>query len=159
MTERCVGCGLEVAAAAGPVHRYMTAAPQCWALYGERLATLSSDARLRDALIMCVDAYAVQHPGEAGPPAIRSVALHLINMHSYFVAGRAVSPPRPARDREAFHRLTPPTALASRSVADVPVDGTPERIAAAVRDWALAVWEAWREHHAQVAVWAAQSSK
>src|SRR5262245_25299297 len=159
MTARCEGCGAEFAQQAGPTHRYMLSSPGCWARYGELLAVLSPDRSLATPLMMCVDAYAVQHPGTPNPQAIQSVAVHLVNMHGYLVRGRPVAPPQLAGHKGAFHWLTPPTKPASRSVADVPLAGSPEEIAAAARMWVRSVWDAWEVHHAQVAAWAAQFAR
>src|SRR5450759_4052888 len=103
MIERCVGCGADFEVVTGPIHRYMTSAPGCWARYGELLGSLSIQPRLQAARQMCVDAYAVQHPGTPSPQAIQSVAVHLLNMHEYLVLGRPVTPPRLARHKGAFH--------------------------------------------------------
>lgn len=78
--ERCPGCGVELPAFAGPVHRYMESSPSCWVAYGEVLARECSDPALMAAHRLTVDAYAVQHPGRPSPQSIQSVALHLISL-------------------------------------------------------------------------------
>lgn len=156
MSERCVGCGAEFEAQNGPTHRYMLSSPGCWARYGEVLAALSADRALEAPLVMCVDAFAVQHPGTPTPQAIQSVAVHLINMHSYLVLGRAVSPPRLVGHKGAFHWLTPPGVPAEHTVRTIPLTGSHTELKDAARVWVGAVWAAWAPHHAQIATWAAR---
>lgn len=159
MVERCVGCGLEVEVIDGPTHRYITSAPGCWALYGALLAVLSADRRMQSALVMCVDAYAVEHPGTPNPQAIQSVAVHLINMHGYLVRGRPIAPPRLAGHKGAFHWLTPPAVPANRTVRSVPLGGSAGELVDAARLWVESAWAAWKNHHAQVDAWAARYSR
>src|SRR5437764_9967088 len=79
---RCVGCGALVPATAGPTHRYLLSAPACWAMYGELIAGLFSDPAAAPYRQLCVDAYAVQHPGEPNEQAIQSVAGHLLSLYT-----------------------------------------------------------------------------
>jgi hypothetical protein len=155
MTERCVGCGATVEKIEGPVHRYMTSAPGCWARYGELLGALAIAPSLQAARVMCVDAYAAQHPGTPNPQAIQSVATHLINIHAYVVRKRPVSIPRISGPKGVFHWMTPPSFASARTVFDVPVDATGEALTAAARAWAESVWAAWSPHHAQIESWSA----
>ncbi len=78
-SERCVGCGAVVPRVAGPVHRYMTSAPGCWALWGTLNARLMSEPSHGPYRQLIVDTYAVQHPGTPGPQAIQSVGAHLVS--------------------------------------------------------------------------------
>lgn len=153
MTEECVGCGAIVDAIEGPVHRYMTAAPGCWERYGEVLSALSSDAALQTARLMCVDAYAAQHPGAPTPQAIQSVAVHLMNCYGYLVRGRPVGVPRFAGHKGMFVWLHPPTFRAVRTVHLMPTIGTHDALTSAARAWVESVWNAWSPHHAQIAQW------
>ena len=159
MTEACVGCGAVVEVMDGPIHRYMTSAPGCWARYGELLGVLAIQPTLMAARQLCVDAYAVQHPGTPNPQAIQSVALHLCNLHGYLVRGRSVSVPRMLGHKGAFHWLQPPSFAMSRTVFDVPVTADGAAIGEAARDWAESVWAAWSPHHTQVAAWYARFTK
>jgi hypothetical protein len=167
MTERCVGCDAEVPVVDGPIHRYMTSAPGCWQRYGELLSVLYAQPALQPALIMCVDTYAVQHPGTPNPQAIQSVALHLLNLYGYLERGRPVSSPQATLSERAFHSiaphslranywLEPPSFAATRTVFDMPISGTPDVMAAGARAWAESVWGAWSAHHEQVAEWYAK---
>jgi hypothetical protein len=164
MTERCVGCGGEFPRIEGPTHRYMTSAPGCWQRYRALLEVLYSQPGLRSALVMCVDTYAVQHPGAPGPQAIQSVAVHLLNMHGYLVRGRPVQIPQKTFSERAFDAivptsrralfwLEPPSFSGSLTVLDMPITGTGDEITVGAQAWAQAVWMAWAPHHVQVAEW------
>jgi hypothetical protein len=134
----------------------MTSAPGCWARYGELLGVLAIQPTLMVARRLCVDAYAVQHPGTTNPQAIQSVALHLCNLHGYLVQGRPVTVPRMLGHKGAFHWLQPPSFAGSRTVFDVSVTADGAAIGEAARAWAESVWAAWSPHHAQVADWYAR---
>lgn len=153
MKESCVGCGAVVEAVHGPVHRYMTSAPGCWARYGELLGTLTVEPMLQVARTMCVDAYAAQHPGTPNPQAIQSVARHLLNLHDYLVRHRPVSVPHVFGHKGAFHWLQPPSFVSTRTVFDVPLSASSATINEAARAWAESVWAAWSPHHGQVSAW------
>jgi hypothetical protein len=169
-TIRCVGCGAEVPDVDGPTHRYMTSAAACWQRYGELLAVLYGRRELQRALTMCVDTYAVQHPGEPGPQATQSVIVHLLNMHSYLVAGRPVGLPQktfsdqelakiiPAAERTAAW-LEPPPFAGGLTVFDMPEAGDASEIEEAARAWATSTWTAWSVHHARIAQWYAACSR
>jgi hypothetical protein len=155
-TELCVGCGAAVEKIDGPFHRYMTSAPGCWARYGELLSVFAIDPGATATRVLCVDAYAAQHPGTPGPQAIQSVAVHLLNMYGYLVLARPVAIPQTLglnEQKGAFRWLEPPPFTASRTVFDVPFDAPLEEIAVAARDWAESVWDAWSPHHAQIVEW------
>jgi hypothetical protein len=158
VTECCVGCAAEFDAIEGPIHRYMTSSPACWACYGELLGGLAVQPALAESRIYCVDAYAVQHPGTPNPQAIQSVAVHLLNMYGYLVRGFPVTPPRLAGHKGAFRWLNPPAKPAARTVRDMPIAGDAAAIGAASRAWAEAAWAAWAGHHAQIAEWHAMYS-
>jgi hypothetical protein len=153
MPERCVGCGAEFEAIEGPIHRYMTSSPGCWACYGELLGALAIQPGLMEARLYCVDAYAVQHPGTPNRQAIQSVAVHLLNMYGYLKCGLPVTPPRLAGHKGAFRWLNPPANPAARTVRDMRLSGGSKMIALASRAWVEAAWGAWAEHHPQIAEW------
>lgn len=93
--DPCRGCGALVPDTEGPTHRYLGASPGCWAVYGEILEKEYSDYRYWRAHRFTVDAYAVQHPGESSPPAIQSVAVHLISL--YLMLEKTRRPKKPQR--------------------------------------------------------------
>ena len=171
MIERCVGCGAEVRAIDGPTHRYMTAAPACWQRYGELLSVLyvqpTDQPKYQAALIMCVDTYAVQHPGTPNPQAIQSVGVHLLNLYGYLVRGRPVRIPQKTLSESAFHSIAPPSSRAAYwleppsfastlTVFEMPISGTSDAMATAARAWAESAWAAWSAHHEQIAEWYAK---
>ena len=107
----------------GPVHRYIGASPGCWALYSPLVVGEQPDPLLlghsrvtatstvvpsrRELGAFVVDAYAVQHHGDASPQAVQSVAVHLLTLHG--ILARGLDPSRaiwlrlrPLRTRGVF---------------------------------------------------------
>ncbi len=80
--EPCVGCGAVLPAIPdGPVRRYMTLSPVCWAIFNA-LNDPERPLEFAPFNALIVDAYAVQHPGvPSSPQAINSVAVHLMTLH------------------------------------------------------------------------------
>jgi len=154
MKTRCLGCGAEFDEMDGPTHKYMTSSPACWARYGELLGVLATRHDLQAVRQMCVDAYAVQHPGTPNPQAIQSVALHLLSVRRYLVEGLPIVPLRVIGEKGAFVWLTPPATRGARTVADMPIHGTANVLRDAARSWVESAWAAWAPHHRQVALWA-----
>ncbi len=155
-TERCVGCGAVVPAIEGPVHRYMTSAPGCWAMFGELCARLLRDPLDTPGRQLCFDAYAVQHPGSRGPQAIQSVAGHLVSLYSQLVRGDSAAHAhvlieRATQNERELHWLAPPSFAGALTVAHVlPQIEIPY---SAGVEWATSAWQAWAPHHAQVRLW------
>lgn len=152
---RCVGCGAVVPATEGPTHRYMTSAPACWATYGELTAVLLSDPAATSYRQWCVDAFAVQHPGEPTEQAIQSVAAHLLSLYATLelnapgAGSHRVINAVTAR-KGAYAWLTPPIAF-TVTVGDVLASR--DQLHDAAHKWARSAWDAWRPHHDQVKAW------
>lgn len=157
--KRCFPCGAPVPEQDGPTHRYMASSPGCWAVYGEVLAREYEDVRYAANHRLTVDAYAVQHPGEPGRQALRSVCLHLCSLH--LVLERAVPPQRATEmlaslaERDDYTWLEPPPSTGAVTVADVHAAVDPFDHLARVEDWARSAWAAWRRHHATIRAWVA----
>jgi hypothetical protein len=140
----------------GPIHRYMTSAPGCWAMFGELNARYLSDPAAVPYRKLCADAYAVQHPGTPGPQAIQSVALHLVSLYGQLELGQSSEVAhclmeRGVRFKGRFHWLTPPTFKDARTIAFMLAhldDPLP-----AAREWAASAWQAWAAHHDQIRAW------
>jgi hypothetical protein len=150
----CVGCGGLVPDEDGPVHRYMTAAPACWRLYGE-LGARGLPRTARSALI--VDAYAVTHPGVRGPQSTPSVWIHLVTLcatlEQRWPVEEAIRIRRVAADAfDAWPWLDRPTTMGEITVADVDraVRSADPAAAALVEAWVRAAWDAWSGHHGAV---------
>lgn len=162
MTRRipCLDCRASVPDTDGPTHRYIGASPGCWALYGEVLTRDPGPEGNPPEHRLIVDAYAAQHPGSESLSAIRSVAGHLIVLH--LVIERALPPSRITdtirryAERPEYRWLPPPADLGSRTIVDVHAARGRERPAEACTEWAIAVWEAWAEHHETIRTWAAR---
>jgi hypothetical protein len=161
-TSPCPGCGVVLPVVEGPTHAYMESSPACWSAYAEVLAREYSDPALFARVHrLTVDTYAVQHPGHDSPPAVQSVAVHLISLCALHEQGAT---PERARDliREAVRvrgrhpRLARPADLGAVTVAEVRAARTPAEHEERVRAWARSAWDAWGEHHPQVRAWLAE---
>lgn len=158
MLSSCVGCGVELEAIEGPVHRYLESSPACWAAYGAVLEREYSDRAYGGVHRYTVDAYAVQHPGRRSPQTIQSAAVHLIRLCLMLEEGIsatvAVAAIVAAAARKAdYHWLEPPASRGTLTVAYARAAATPAEHQARVREWAECAWQAWAPHHAQVRAW------
>jgi hypothetical protein len=155
----CPGCGAELPAHDGPVHRYIESSASCWAKYGDLLAREYQDPAYMSAHRLTVDTYAVQHPGTPSARAIRSVAAHLISLHAVLELAlgshEATSLIKVCVDRGRFTWLSPPQGAYRLNVLHPLAATTAAEHVAAVREWAEGTWEAWAQHHGQVRAWAA----
>ena len=156
LTELCIGCGATVPCVDGPVHRYMTSAPGCWARYGEVCAHHFSDVEASRYRQFCVDAYAVQHPGQPGPQATQSVGCHLVSLLAQIELGLPPSRASTLMQRGiqlkgCFTWLAPPSFEGARTVLFMLAHLDDAPIAA--RAWAESAWQAWGVHHSQVRRW------
>ncbi len=161
MTEdriACLGCGGLVPDIDGPSHRYMLAAPGCWAAYtgmlggGRRVPTDGRDAGIHPGLT--IDAYAVQHPGEANPQAIQSVWVHLITLHlaleQGWPAASLVAIRRAGADLTVDRpRLPPPASMGPITAIDIS-EAADADVVKLVRRWVDGAWQAWHDHHDDV---------
>ena len=157
--EHCVGCGAAVPRVAGPTHRYMTAAPGCWAMHGELSAHLLQDPHAILYRQLCVDAYAVQHPGSPNPQAIQSVAVHLLSLYAQLERGFSgpAAPgfiQRAVQRKHQYHWLPPPSFDGVRTLGHVLAHL--DRPAIAAHEWATDAWQAWALHGQQVEQWYVQ---
>jgi hypothetical protein len=151
-TVECVGCGGRVPAIDGPIHRYMTASPGCWQAYTELMAgnlPPSPEAGL------AVDAYAVTHPGVAGPQSTPSVWIHLITLCCALERGwpieRAVFLRRLGADSfRGWPWLERPVSMGDVTAIDVAAAlqrGDGAAAAGLTARWVRAAWTAWATHH------------
>ena len=75
------GCGYVLHDIDGPTHNYMLSSPACFAAYTEVLAFEYSDPLLMRTHRLTIDAFAIQHPGDAiSRQAIPSVGLDLARL-------------------------------------------------------------------------------
>lgn len=154
----CVGCGAMLPPAEGPVHRYMTASPACWAAYGAVLAREYSDRAYAKFHRLSVDAYAVQHPGSPCSESIQSVAVHLCRLCLILEGGASIERANDAmlavhKVERQFRWLEPPRQRGELTVVDVLAAQTPDEHARQVERWARSVWEAWAIHHETIRSW------
>ena len=136
----------------------MNASPDCWKLYREVIGFEISHPWLVGRFHqLAVDAYGAQHVG--GDTRYFRVAYSLVGLRMSLRCGRLAS--RSATPIGVWGDPTPrgPSSLdltpSDRSRSSMWPRGAPHRIsdghAAAVQDWAWAVWEAWANEHEAIA--------
>jgi hypothetical protein len=114
-----------------------------------------ADPGLAGARMLAVDVYMAQHPGVPGRQASQSVWVHLIGLclaleHGYDGIASARAKSRAAAPEASFEWLEPPASLGPMTTLDVLATATPDEHRAAVRRWAMSVWEAWGAHHGAI---------
>lgn len=161
LVQRCFGCQGLFPAVDGPTHAYMLSSPGCWAAYGRVLARHYEDRAYAGVHRLCVDTYAVQHPGVPGPQSIQSVGVHLVRLCRFIEQGLA--PDRAndvmlaashAQAKARYHWLEPPASPGALTIADLEAAHDIEPHMRIARDWAAQVWAAWSAHHDTVRTWA-----
>jgi len=102
---------------------------------------------------LAVDAYAAQHVRPETKPittAFALIGLYLVNERGF--TGRQAQRAHMflGRRRQEWPRFSPPGHVGDITVADVLGAGDAGRDEA-IRRWAASVWDAWRDHHEEVA--------
>jgi uncharacterized protein DUF5946 len=154
----CPGCGVELPATDGPMHKYMESSPACWAAYGRVLAREYSDSRYAARHQLTVDTYAVQHPGKPSAQSTQSVGLHLMGLCLSLEHGAAPSATRSLLQasnafKEKLVWQEPPPTRGRITVVDLGQTSSPEAHLDQVMAWAECVWKAWSAHHETVRRW------
>jgi hypothetical protein len=151
----CVGCHGHVPDIDGPIHRYMTSAPGCWQAY---TGLLGGGLPPSPAAGLCVDAYAVTHPGVRGPQSTPSVWIHLVTLcfvlERRWPVDQAIRLRRVAADAfDGWPWLEPPASMGevtaidlSRAIEARDGDGA----IALTRRWVDGAWAAWAAHQQAV---------
>ncbi len=144
---QCCGCRGMFPDITGPIHRYMSSVPGCWAAYGEVLAKEYNDPTYFAVHQLTVDAYAVQHPGGDNPQARQSVTVHLATLWGYFEQGlddqlTLVTLRKKISQRGSFPLLESPS-IYPLTVLDVAAASTADQHCERIKAWALAAWQAW----------------
>jgi hypothetical protein len=157
-TCKCFSCGGEYPNIEGPVHRYMTSSPGCWAIYGELLAREYSNPLYFSVHRLTVDAYAVQHPGSTDRQSIQSVGVHLIRLCLFLEHGLTAENANDAmleagKYKNTFIWLKPPDSMGKITAADVFKAKSVDEHKAIVKDWAESSWNAWSMHHDTIRLW------
>jgi hypothetical protein len=159
MAVSCVGCGGAVPDIDGPTHKYVVASPGCWWLFGDVTARQFDEYGGSAVHQLAVDAYMVQHPGNAAADRRQrqSVAVHLCSLYLQLVAGVPAGSVIGALARLAgrpdWPLLPEPASVGALTVADVAAANDRDEYATLVRRWAQSAWEAWSAQHATVRSW------
>jgi hypothetical protein len=155
-TSTCPGCRLSLPVEPSSPAPRLNASPECWRLYGEVTGTAMSDPVLGGLHQLTVDAYAAQHPSQAGPTI--TTAFALIGLYLALEEGRSGFEVRAAHQRLAEERRSWPAFRApadlkavDRTVLDVGLASSRKEHRDALDRWARAVWNAWHREHETIA--------
>ena len=144
--EPCFGCGGRFPASDDPTHPDMLSTPGCWAAYGRLLVReYESPPLFAAAHRLTVDAFAVQHPGDAGDRrAVQSVWIHDVALHLVIGEGRPAANAVAALRRLARRDFAPlpPCPRFALTHADVLARPAADH-ATGVRAWAADAYAAW----------------
>lgn len=149
----CPGCGLTLPPCDWPLPDGYAASRECF----ERFGQLSSyTLGLRGAEFShqyVVDAYALQHAGGSSTPIgifFALVGLYLASERGF--SGREVQRAHGllAERKRKWPTFTVPAKQAAMTVNDVLAAAAGPLRDAAIRQWASAVWAAWKDEHARV---------
>lgn len=149
MNDKCFACGGSFVAVEGPTHEYMLSSPGCWNAYGGVLAREYENPMLFGAVHrLTVDAYALQHPGDASDRRARqSVWVHYaalyLSLHKQEAHSRIPSVMQKLV-AGTFPALPPPPARFDVTLEDVLAQGEINHVSA-VKAWADCAFEAWAE--------------
>lgn len=149
MSDKCFACGGSFVAVEGPTHEYMLSSPGCWKAYGELLAREYESPMLFGAVHrLTVDAYALQHPGDASDRRARqSVWIHYaalyLSLRKEEDNSRIPSVMQKLTVR-TFPALPPAPAQFNVTLEDVLAQGETNHVSA-VKVWADCAFKAWTE--------------
>jgi len=154
--EKCPECSSLVPKVSGiHPHPYIGGSSGCWAVYGEVLAREYSAPAYMDIHRLTVDAYSVQHPGNAERRSTQSVYGHLVSLYLVIEKGFDHASATAAL-RQFVHRklnlawLDPPKNRGSVTIVDVLAAKTPDEHKKVVVLWAQEAWEAWAMYHEKI---------
>lgn len=149
MNDKCFACGGSFVSVEGPTHKYMLSSPGCWNAYGEVLAREYENPILFGAVHrLTVDAYALQHPGDASDRRARqSVWVHYAALHLSLRNSEDHSRIPSIMQKltlRTFPALPPAPAHFEVTLEDVLAQGETNHVSA-VKAWADCAFEAWAE--------------
>lgn len=165
--EQCPDCKVWLPTVAGQGHRYVGASPSCWACFSALVNAGEPPLAPHPHNALLLDAYMVQHPGQPSPPAIQSVAVHLLALYGVLVRGvapeqvlwirqRAVRGDAPARHAR-FAWLTPPDFTGSPTVAGIAAGVTPQARTESTIAYIRTISKLWTQsHQTTIANWYAR---
>lgn len=149
MIDKCFACGGSFVAVEGPTHKYMLSSSGCWKAYGEVLAREYESPMLFDAVHrLTVDAYALQHPGDASDRRARqSVWVHYAALYLSLRKQEdrwRIPSVMQKLTRRTYPALPPTPAQFDVTLEDVLTQGETNHVSA-VKAWADCTFEAWAE--------------
>jgi hypothetical protein len=155
-TTTCPGCQLELPHDATAVYTgYFNTVPECWLLFTQVLGVeYSNVVAFAHAHQLTVDTYAVQHAG--GPHPDKSMDVHLCGLHC--ILDLELPPAMTPRIRQQLAQSVqewphypPPKDQGSLTVQDVVNADSIQAHIDKVKNWAVAVWDRWSDHHSRIA--------
>ena len=156
----CFACGAKCLNIPGESHKYMLAAPGCWAMFCEIMAKEFSDVTYWKAHQFTVDAYAAQHVGKKEDKrAVNSVNIHLASLYAIFEEGMPTYEAPELRKQFSQHFkgtgvlkwLEPPNSLGEMTVYDPWNNEKSTAHFDITKNWAKSVWDAWSHQHEKIA--------
>ena len=151
--EACGGCGRAIAGGTAG----------CRARFEALLARDFSDARFFGVHRLFVDCYCLQHPDEFCVSA-KSLAAHLVGLGQIVEAGASAATGSGDLRKwlDGNRQLDKPALPAGRgavTLGDIEAIEEPGAWREAVRGWAEAIWEAYRERHPVARAWAGEAGR
>ncbi|WP_246999808.1 DUF5946 family protein [Halosolutus gelatinilyticus] len=138
--------------------------PGCWKMFCEEVLVREySEWNYPPIHQLTVDTYWAQHPGEKTPQTTQSVIVNLVGLDLYLHKGMNPETVREkldgliTRHKDEFTWLEPPETRGDITVVDVAEADDLDEHTALVRDWARAVWDAWKPHHPTLDQWIARA--
>lgn len=147
----CAGCGARIPHTDYPTHAYLSASPACWLRFNDVLSLHYSNALHWPAHQRLTDAYTLQHSDGDDRRARRSAVVHLVALAYQVesdVADSDVVAVRRGVAKTATLPILKPPRMYSSTIVDVSPTEVPGAHYASVENFAGAVWEDWKEHHA-----------
>lgn len=146
MTSPCPGCGGQFPGDASPGAGGYLHSAGCWACYGELTAYHMEQADPSFPHQLAVDAYGAQHAG--APTRAVTVAYALVGLHLALECGFTGKQVQRAHmlmraPAGGWPRWPPPAEPACYTVRAVRAAPAGAERDAALRAWAVAVWEGW----------------
>lgn len=153
MTSICPACGFP-GDYDGPVHKYLSPSPACWARYGEVLAREYSDRDYWPVHRLLTDAYCGQHSIGEDRRARQSLYLHLTGLMLHF-EDRAANETiiaflrKASKSDHVFPHLSTPQANFDVSITEVHNAADAVSHGKAAGTYARRVYDAWAPHHSK----------
>lgn len=150
----CQSCGATFQRKDGPTHPYLESSPECWEAFGRLIGKEYEDfGVLWKVHQLAVDAYALQHPGQASKKTAQSLWIHLTSLYLQLEKKKSgevsLQKIKKIADhyQDEYQWIAPPRLSGEINVAYVLQATSKPQHKKRVRLWARAVWSAWTSAH------------